>query len=76
MQYAGIEAEHVFLQIEDHLLMNENNLNAINFLISSGEVPGLYTTVEFESLVKSLKEESDRNNFEGDLMQFFYESMI
>lgn len=72
MQYAGIDGEQVFLQIEDYLLMDKRTLNVVNFLMSSGEVPGLYTNVELEALVKGLKEESDRRNFEGDLLQFFY----
>ncbi|XP_074038391.1 dynein cytoplasmic heavy chain beethoven [Leptinotarsa decemlineata] len=73
MQYAGVEGEEIYLQIEDYILNEESNLNIFNLLLSSGEVPGLYTPVELESLVKALKEESDRENFDGSLIQFFHE---
>ncbi|KAG5876642.1 hypothetical protein JTB14_012987 [Gonioctena quinquepunctata] len=71
MQYAGLEGEEVYFQIEDYILNEENNLNIFNVLISSGEVPGLYTATELDSLVKALKEESDRENFDGSLIQYF-----
>ncbi|CAG9863949.1 unnamed protein product [Phyllotreta striolata] len=73
MQYAGIESEDVYLLIEDYILNNENNLNIFNSLISSGEAPGLYQPAELDSIVKGLKEESDRENFDGSLIQYYSE---
>lgn len=74
MQFAGINGEEVFFQVEDHILYKDSTLNAINLLMSSGEVPGLFTSTELESIVKVLKDEFDRENFEGSLIQYFAES--
>ncbi|CAG9772440.1 unnamed protein product [Ceutorhynchus assimilis] len=71
IQYAGIECEDVFLILEDHIFVNEQNMTLINLLMSSGEVPELYSDIEMDSLVKGLKDKLDSENFEGELIQFF-----
>lgn len=38
------------------------------------KIPGLYKTAELESVVAGLKDEFERENFEGTLIQFFTES--
>ena len=47
----GINAEKTCLFIEDHQLLNDEFLTMINSLLSSGEVPGLYTPEELEPLL-------------------------
>lgn len=37
-------------------------------------MPGLYNTLELESLVAVLKDDADRENFDGSLLQYFTES--
>lgn len=76
MQYAGIEGEQVYLLIEDHILSNDAILNNINILLYSGEIPELYKTAELESIVAGLRDELEKDNFEGSLVQFFTESKI
>lgn len=75
MQYAGIEGEEVYLLLEDHILSSDTVLNSINILLYSGEIPELYKTAELDSLVAGLKDELERENFEGTLIQFFIESL-
>ena len=53
MQLAGIESEQVFLLLEDHNLSSHDYLDMINSLLSSGEVPGLYSSEELEALLSS-----------------------
>ncbi|XP_018579489.1 cytoplasmic dynein 2 heavy chain 1 [Anoplophora glabripennis] len=73
IQYAGLDGENVYILLEDHHLAKEQNLNKINLLISSGEIPGLYSSAELESLIKILKDEYDREDFDGTLLQYFSE---
>jgi dynein heavy chain 2 len=56
MQIAGIKGEHVVLLVEDFQVTTEAILETVNSLISSGEVPGLYTHEELEPLLVSIRE--------------------
>ena len=56
MQTAGIKGEHVILLVEDFQIIEESILEIVNSLISSGEVPGLYTHEELEPLLAPLRE--------------------
>ena len=71
MQLAGVEGEQVFLLLEDHNLALPDYLDMINSLLSSGEVPGLYTTEELEPLLTSLREKASNEGFSGNLITFF-----
>lgn len=74
MQYAGVDGEQVYLLIEDHILSNDTILNNINILLYSGEIPELYKNAELESIVSGLRDEMERENYEGSLVHFFTES--
>ena len=43
IQTAGFEGESTVLYLEDHHLTSDAILETVNSLLSSGEVPGLYT---------------------------------
>ncbi|KAJ3658130.1 hypothetical protein Zmor_009888 [Zophobas morio] len=73
IQLAGLEGEQVYLLLEDHIFNRKNILSMINILISAGEVPSLYNAAELDSLIAGLKDEANRENFEGNLMEFFNE---
>ncbi|VEN39261.1 unnamed protein product [Callosobruchus maculatus] len=73
MQQSGLEGEEVYLLIGDHILSNGTNYDKINLLISASEVPELYSTTELDSLVKGLKDDLERENFDGSLIQYFTE---
>lgn len=66
-------SEEVYFILQDHVLVNEGVLSVTNTLISSGEVLGLYSSAEIETLLAGLKDEAGLENFEGEMMQFFVE---
>lgn len=76
MQYSGLEGEHVFLQIDDLILKNTDNLNAINSLISCGEVPNIYSSTELDSIVKALENQYHGETFDGNLAEYFFKSLF
>ncbi|GLV36072.1 beethoven [Carabus blaptoides fortunei] len=71
MQIAGIEGDQVYFLLEDHMMRNLAILDLVNTLLAAGEVPGLYTTSELDSLVVGLKDEADSDNFDGNTVQYF-----
>ncbi|XP_053164065.1 cytoplasmic dynein 2 heavy chain 1 isoform X1 [Hemicordylus capensis] len=71
MQLAGIEAQHVVLLLEDYQFVHSTFLEMINSLLSSGEVPGLYTTEELEPLLSPLKDQASQDGFTGPVFNYF-----
>jgi dynein heavy chain 2 len=55
-QSAGVAGAHTVLYIEDYQITQDAILEVVNSLLSSGEVPGLYTHEELEPLLSPLKE--------------------
>jgi hypothetical protein len=53
---AGIKGEHVVLFLEDFQFTSDSMLEMVNSLLSSGEVPGMYSHEELEPLLMPLKE--------------------
>ncbi|DBA00111.1 TPA: hypothetical protein N0F65_000402 [Lagenidium giganteum] len=53
---AGVEGQHYVLYLEDHHFTQDAILEITNSLLSSGEVPGLYTHEEIEPQIAPLKE--------------------
>ena len=71
LQATGIQAEKTVLFIEDYQLLTEEFLQLINSLISSGEIPGLFTPEELEPILSQLQDEM-RNQYEcRTLFEFF-----
>jgi dynein heavy chain 2 len=56
MQVAGIKGEHIVFLIEDFQITSEAILEVVNSVLSSGEVPGLYTHEELEPMLASIRE--------------------
>lgn len=48
---AGVEGEHTVLYIEDHQMEQSFVLETVNSILSSGDVPGLYTHEELAPLL-------------------------
>ncbi|KAL8191062.1 UNVERIFIED_CONTAM: Cytoplasmic dynein 2 heavy chain 1, partial [Gekko kuhli] len=71
MQLAGIEAQHVVLLLEDYQFVHPTFLEMINSLLSSGEVPGLYTIEELEPLLSPLKDQASQDGFTGPVFNYF-----
>ena len=64
LELAGAQNKSCLLYIEDHHLMHPEFLELINSLISSGEIPGLYSQEEIEHLLAGNTEEI-RQEFVG-----------
>ncbi|XP_073414467.1 cytoplasmic dynein 2 heavy chain 1 isoform X2 [Dendrobates tinctorius] len=71
MQMAGIEGQQVVLLLEDYHFVHPPFLEMINSLLSSGEVPGLYTMEELEPLLSPLKDQASEDGFTGPLLTYF-----
>lgn len=76
MQLAGIEGEQVVLLLEDHQFVEPQFLEMINSLLSSGEVPGLYSPEELEPLLSPLRDMASEAGFRGTLINFFASSKL
>ena len=53
----GLEHKETLLYLEDHQLVTPGILETVNSLLSSGEVPGLFTNAELEQVFGPLKEQ-------------------
>ncbi|KAM3875467.1 cytoplasmic dynein 2 heavy chain 1 [Diretmus argenteus] len=71
MQLAGLEGQQVVLLLEDYQFVHPAFLEMVNSLLSSGEVPGLYTPEELEPLLSSLKDAASQDGFTGPLYNYF-----
>ncbi|XP_062329494.1 dynein cytoplasmic 2 heavy chain 1 [Osmerus eperlanus] len=71
MQLAGLEGQQVVLLLEDYQFVHPSFLEMVNSLLSSGEVPGLYSPEELEPLLSSLKDSASQDGFTGPLYNYF-----
>ncbi|KAM4566457.1 cytoplasmic dynein 2 heavy chain 1 isoform 3-T3 [Odontesthes bonariensis] len=71
MQLAGLDGQQVVLLLEDYQFVHLAFLEMVNSLLSSGEVPGLYTPEELEPLLSSLKDAASHDGFTGPLYNYF-----
>jgi dynein heavy chain 2 len=71
MHSAGVDGEQVFLLLEDHNFGDPAFLDMINSLLSSGEVPGLYSPEELEPLMTPMREKASNAGYSGNLFSFF-----
>ena len=71
MQLAGVEEEQIFLLLEDQNFVNDELLDLVNSLLSSGEIPGLYSPEEMEPLLTPLKQNATNAGYTGDAISYF-----
>ncbi|KAM6946318.1 LOW QUALITY PROTEIN: cytoplasmic dynein 2 heavy chain 1 [Aplochiton taeniatus] len=71
MQLSGLEGQQVVLLLEDFQFVHPAFLEMVNSLLSSGEVPGLYSPEELEPLLSSLKDPASQDGFTGPLYNYF-----
>ena len=74
MAQAGVEDQQVILLLEDHHFVEPQFLELVNSLLSSGEVPGLYTPEELEPLLAPLRDQASEEGFRGTLANYFASS--
>lgn len=68
---SGIEGKDVLLLLEDYQMIDEEFLELVDSLLSSGDVPGLYTSQELEPLLSPLKDLAAEEGFRGSASSFF-----
>jgi dynein heavy chain 2, cytosolic len=71
MQIAGVKGEQTILVVEDFQIVSSSVLEVINSLLSSGEVPGLYTHEELEPMLSPLREEMQEDGRFRTPYEFF-----
>lgn len=76
MQTAGLEGEQVILLLEDHQLLEDDFLELINSLLSSGDVPGLYTAEELDPLLAPLRDQASQDGFRGPIYSYYWHRVM
>nr|XP_032832089.1 cytoplasmic dynein 2 heavy chain 1 [Petromyzon marinus]XP_032832097.1 cytoplasmic dynein 2 heavy chain 1 [Petromyzon marinus]XP_032832104.1 cytoplasmic dynein 2 heavy chain 1 [Petromyzon marinus] len=71
MQQAGVEGLQVGLLLEDFQMLSPEFLEIVNSLLSSGEVPGLFSPEELEPLLAPLRESASQDGFTGPIYNYF-----
>lgn len=74
IQNVAVNGEQVVFIVEDYQLLHEAFLQAINSLLSSGDLPGLFTPQEFDSFLVALRDQASQEAFQGDLHSYFAKS--
>ncbi|VDK75265.1 unnamed protein product, partial [Onchocerca ochengi] len=71
IQDVAINGKHVVYIVEDYQLLHDTFLQSINSLLSSGDLPGIFSVQEFDSFLVSLREQASQDAFQGDLYSYF-----
>ncbi|EAN79214.1 dynein heavy chain, putative [Trypanosoma brucei brucei TREU927] len=75
IQRATTQNERLVLMLEDHNIVDETFLEMINSLVSSGEVPGLFTQEEVETMCASLREDAANDGYMGSIASFYLQRL-
>jgi dynein heavy chain 2 len=76
VQAAGVMGNHCALYLEDYQLADAAFLEIVNSLLSSGEVPGMFTSQELDALLHPLKEEFSNQGFKYKTLYSFFVSRV
>ena len=71
MQVAGVEGREMVFLLEDHQILESAYLEMINSLLSSGEVPGLFSPEELEPLLSPLRDLMSEEGYRGTMLGYF-----
>ncbi|KAJ3088912.1 Cytoplasmic dynein 2 heavy chain 1 [Quaeritorhiza haematococci] len=71
LQFVGIHNEEVVLLIEDYQLVDPALVEYVNSLLSGGEIPGLYSHEELDTILNSIKSGHSEDGFRGTLFEYF-----
>jgi dynein heavy chain 2, cytosolic len=63
------------LLLEDHNIVDEAILEYINSLLSSGEVPGLFTQEEMETMFSAIRDDAANDGHMGPIYTYFIERL-
>ncbi len=76
VQVAGVQGQPVCLFLEDYQLVDPAFLEIINSLLSSGEVPGMFTSQELDGMLTPLKEEYSRVGYKHRTPYAFFVNRV
>ncbi|KAH9593148.1 Dynein heavy chain region D6 P-loop domain [Trypanosoma melophagium] len=71
MQRVITQNERLVFLLAEHNIVDESFLEMINSLVSSGEIPGLFTPEELETMFSSLREEASSEGYIGGIYSYF-----
>ena len=68
---AGVEGKELVFLLEDYQILDPGYLELVNSLLSSGEVPGIFTPEELEPLLAPLRDLMSQEGYRGTLPSYF-----
>ncbi|RNF18023.1 cytoplasmic dynein 2 heavy chain 1 isoform X1 [Trypanosoma conorhini] len=71
VQRATTQNERLVLLLDEHNIVDESFLEMINSLVSSGDIPGLFTPEELETMFTSLREDASSDGYIGTIYSYF-----
>ncbi|KAL7696985.1 dynein heavy chain [Lotmaria passim] len=75
IQRATSQNTPMVLLLEDHNIVDEAFLEYINSLLSSGEVPGLFTQEEMEAMLSAIRDDAASDGHMGPIYTYFVERL-
>lgn len=73
---AGVEGEVVVFFIEDHQLIQMDFLECLNSLLCGGEIPGLFSNEELDSICLPLKEQQAQEGYKYKTLYSFFTARV
>ena len=73
---AGVEGEGVVFFIEDHQLIQMDFLECLNSLLCGGEIPGLFSNEELDSICLPLKEQQAQEGYKYKTLYSFFTARV
>uniref|UniRef100_A0A0N5CE75 Cytoplasmic dynein 2 heavy chain 1 n=1 Tax=Strongyloides papillosus TaxID=174720 RepID=A0A0N5CE75_STREA len=70
ISWASVDNQQVLLRLENHQLINNSFLEAINSLLTSGTVPGLFNQQELDGIISQLNNLASQEGYRKDLYSF------
>ncbi|CAJ1028022.1 Dynein heavy chain, N-terminal region 2/Hydrolytic ATP binding site of dynein motor region/AAA domain (dynein-related subfamily)/P-loop containing dynein motor region/P-loop containing dynein motor region D4/Microtubule-binding stalk of dynein motor/ATP-binding dynein motor region/Dynein heavy chain region D6 P-loop domain/Dynein heavy chain AAA lid domain/Dynein heavy chain C-terminal domain containing protein, putative [Leishmania lindenbergi] len=75
IQRATVQNTPLVLLIEDHHIVNATFLEYVNSLLSSGEVPGLFSQEEMETMFSAMRDDAANDGHMGAIYAYFVERL-
>lgn len=75
IQRATTQNMPLLLLLEDHQIVSESFLEYVNSLLSSGDVPGLFTQEEMETMYSAIREEASNDGHMGSIYTYFIDRL-
>ena len=73
---AGVEGESLVFLMEDHQLIQTDFLECLNSLLCGGEIPGLFSNEELDSICLPLKEQQAQEGYKYKTLYSFFTARV